>query len=480
MDIIAVVGKYIEEIFAAAEEFQGEEAGLGKLEERLMRASRESAREVLGEILSDTDQFLEKAKHREENYTVQRHDQRTLISNLGDVKFRHTLYRSRRDGSYHYLLDERLHLPKDEHFTEMAEVKMLEEAAQTSYQKAAEKVSAGTQSVSKVSVMNKIHQIVEELPEKEPEEKKRLKYLYIEADEDHIHRQKAGKELKGSCIIGKLIYVHEGRRKVCEGRTELVNPVYFGGRYSGEQGNRALWERVQEYIAGHYDTESLKRVYLSGDGGAWIKAGTEYVAKSCFVADRFHLMKYINRAAKQALDEENEVKGKLYRYIWKDQPKKAEKLLKRLLRSAGNEKAVEDCRSFLKNNWEGIKRAFHDKEAQGCSAEGHVSHVYSDRMSSRPMGWSETGADRMCRLRCHIQTSGNGKVIELVRARREAAYAERVRTGTNGIEPEVEVVRKQYTKSQMEAAAYAERMHVELSSTLTRKQIGICLNRKLF
>ena len=131
MDIIAIVEKYIEEIFAAAEEFQEKEAGLGKLEERLEKASHESVREVLGEILNDTDRFLEKARHREEFYTVQRHDQRTLISSLGDVRFRHTLYRSRKDGSYHYLLDERLHLPKDEHFTEMAEVKMLEEAAQS-------------------------------------------------------------------------------------------------------------------------------------------------------------------------------------------------------------------------------------------------------------------------------------------------------------------------------------------------------------
>ena len=480
MDIITVIGKYIEEIFKAAEEFQREEAGLLKLEERLRRASEESAREVLGEILSDTDRFLEEARHRTELYTVQRHDRRTLISSFGDVRFRHTLYRSRKNGSYHYLLDERLHLPKDEHFTEKAEVKLLEEAAQTSYQKAAERISSGSQKVSKVAVMNKIHQIVEELPEEEAAEKKCLEYLYVEADEDHIHRQKAGKELKGSCIIGKLIYVHEGRKKVCEGRTELVNPVYIGGEYKGAEGNRELWEKVQAYIEGHYDMESLKCVYISGDGGAWIKAGTETVVKSRFVADRFHLMKYINKAAKQALAEEAEVKGQLYRCIWKNQLKKAEQLLSELGKSARNAEAVEECRTFLKNNWSGIERAFHDENAQGCSAEGHVSHVYSDRMSSRPMGWSETGADRMCRLRCHIQTSGNRKVIELVRARREEAYAERMCTGTDGVEPEVAVVRKRYTKSQMEVAAYAERMHAELSSTLTRKQIGICLNRKLF
>lgn len=57
MDIIAIVEKYIEEIFAAAEEFQEKEAGLGKLEERLEKASHESVREVLGEILNDTDTY---------------------------------------------------------------------------------------------------------------------------------------------------------------------------------------------------------------------------------------------------------------------------------------------------------------------------------------------------------------------------------------------------------------------------------------
>ena len=36
-------------------------------------------------------------------------------------------------------------------------------------------------------------------------EKKACEYLYIEADEDHIHRQKDGKEQ--GCFMGKLIYL---------------------------------------------------------------------------------------------------------------------------------------------------------------------------------------------------------------------------------------------------------------------------------
>jgi len=48
-----------------------------------------------------------------------------------------------------------------------------------------------------------------------------------------------------------------------------------------------------------------------------------------------------------------------------------------------------------------------------CSAEGHISHVYSDRMSSRPLGWCTTGADKMSRLRVYKMNRGN--MLELVR-----------------------------------------------------------------
>ena len=48
-----------------------------------------------------------------------------------------------------------------------------------------------------------------------------------------------------------------------------------------------------------------------------------------------------------------------------------------------------------------------------CSGEGHVSHIYSDRMSSRPLGWSRTGADKMARLRIYRQNKGD--MLELIR-----------------------------------------------------------------
>ena len=86
----------------------------------------------------------------------------------------------------------------------------------------------------------------------------------------------------------------------------------------------------------------------------------------------------------------------------------------------------------------------------GCSAEGHVSSVFSERMSSRPMGWSETGSDRMCRLRCFIRNYGREKVIDLVSQR------------------------KRYTEKQREVQRYAEALHGTLSGISTvRKNLAI-------
>ncbi len=77
---------------------------------------------------------------------------------------------------------------------------------------------------------------------------------------------------------------------------------------------------------------------------------------------------------------------------------------------------------YLLNNVEGIKNLYRNKkELHGCSAEGHVSHIYSDRMSSRLMGWSRENINNMSRLRTTKENNvsikeiltNSKKVIEL-------------------------------------------------------------------
>lgn len=473
MDIISLIKAYVTGLLDAEDQFIEHLNTFPELEAKVVELTNKMAADFLSVVLTTADEMIRNSGVRRKEYKVIRERTRTLISSVGDVAFTHTLY-SDSEGHTRCLLDEQIRLPDHERLTTVAEARLLNEAEVHSYQHAADSISSGGQTISKTTVMNKVHAIEEELPhfESVPEEKKQVKYLYIEADEDHIHSQKDGKETRG-CFIGKLIYLFEGKEEISKGRRKLINRFYFGGMYNGTDRNAALWKSVETYIRDHYDQDYLKRVYISGDGGAWIKACTNYVYKSRFVADRFHLMKYINSVARYTLDNEAETKERFYKYIYKNKLLAAKKLLTRIQNHCeGSDKAVENCRNFLINNWSAIQTAFHDKHVIGCSAEGHVSNVYSERMSSRPMGWSEIGGDRMCKLRCFVNNYGRDKVVDLVKYRRERALQLVSATGTDGI---IDVpAKKHYTQKQQQARSYIERIQATLGMNSTiRKTLAI-------
>ena len=85
------------------------------------------------------------------------------------------------------------------------------------------------------------------------------------------------------------------------------------------------------------------------------------------------------------------------------------------------------------------------------------------------MGWSETGSDRMCKLRCFIRNYGREKVIDLVNYRREKELSAVAATGTDGMIEECQ--RKRYTKKQREIQRYAETLHATLSGSSTVQKI---------
>lgn len=445
--------------------------------DEMERAAKEltdrAAASFMEGMLEFLDQLLRESSARERKYTIQRRRDRGQTTTAGDVSFRRTLFKNKKSGKSVYLLDRMIRLTPKERLSPLAEAKVLSEAEVHSYQHAADSIKIGNQTITKVTVMEKVHGIRHAIPEDDQMAgtKKSVPYLYIEADEDHIHRQKHGKETSGS-IMGKLVYLFEGKEDVCEGRRRLISPHYHGGLYSGSDENAVLWSEVQHYIESHYDTDALKRVYISGDGAGWIKAGTDYVDKSVFVADRYHLMKYINRVANLMLDDAAWVKQRFYKYIYKNNLVAAKKMLTRIQNSCENDDVVEDVRSYLINNWEAIHRAYRDKNVLGCSAEGHVSNVYAERMSSRPMGWSEDGCDAMCRLRCYVRNHGREKIIDLVRHRRELAMQEYLATGTEDVVA-IDPVKKKYTKEQLISAAYEEQLRTRIAGMTVRKILAI-------
>ncbi len=73
---------------------------------------------------------------------------------------------------------------------------------------------------------------------------------------------------------------------------------------------------------------------------------------------------------------------------------------------------IKDCLRYLRNNWEAI--TIYNQEACGGSCtEGHVSHVLSSRLSSRPMGWSRKGLKQMAELRAYCSSGGHVRLEHL-------------------------------------------------------------------
>ena len=473
MNIITLLTDFANDILTAGDAFCEHPEKMAVFEQSLIDASHKAVTKYMGLVLEELDELIRQSRTRTERFDIQRRITRTLITTAGDVTFRQTVFKERETGSYRCLLEELMHLPAHERFSTLAEARVLSEAEEHSYRHAAESVSYKGQKVSKTAVMEKVHRITEELPEPETTEKKQVRVLYIEADEDHINRQK---DEKNGCIIGKLIYLFEGKQDVCEGRKILINPHYHGGLYAGSEGNRRIWEEVQKYIEEHYDTNYLEKVYISSDGASWIKAGKDYIAKSILVADRFHLTKYIHKVSKLMMDEADDVKAMFYRHIHKNRLKELKTLLKKIQDVTGREDVVNETAAYFENNWSAIQRAFRDPETEGCSAEGHVSHVYSDRMSSRPMGWSERGSDRMCRLRCYVRNHGRDKIIDLVEYRRSKAFEEEA-SAANGTEGILVDVTKKRTRAQANTAKYAEQIQASIgglnAGTSIRKILAI-------
>ena len=378
--------------------------------------------DIISETLTNCNKMIIDSEERKKNWHIVRTDTKQLITSVGTVTFEKTLFKNKKTGKRVYLLDKQLGIEDHERMTEDAEALLLEEAAQTSYKKAGEGISI-LETVSKQTVKDKVHSLV--FPRNDyAGEKKAVDYLYIDADEDHVAMQ--GTENNHSTIV-KMVYVHEGIEPETPGgkRKRLINPHYFCGVY-GDKANKKLWDEVYLYLEQHYDLTKVKKIYLNGDGGNWIKAGANLIEGIEYVLDGFHLEKYLLRITRCLRIGETEVRKEILAYIKEDKRAELKNFIRKVTDGTETEadaKRMLESFDYILNNWKAARaRVCADEHVLACTAEGHVSHVLSSRMSSRPMAWSPTGMDAMAKLRAYMLNYGN--MLELVRLQRKGVPVE--------------------------------------------------------
>ena len=408
----------IQEIAATISQRFEEELKRLFIEERdISVATKEMLDEIgiklVAEALTKMDKAVRNSADRKRNWVIKnKADQKNLATIFGEVSYKRTYYQNKKTGEYCYLSDEIVGIKAHDKLDTSLKAKLIEEAVSTPYRRSGEK-AAETIKLTSQTVMNTIRELghVDNSAVAIKEKKKAVKVLYIEADEDHVALQ------DGRCEEAKLIYVHEGRTQVGRERWKLLNPRYFSGVYANSD---ELWLEVADYIEEAYDADAIEKIYLSGDGASWIKNGLSWIKGSIYVLDRYHLSKYVTQATAHMAP----ITPIMWKHINNGDKKKLKKLFSQIINATQTEtkkKSVKEARKYILGNWNGIRNQY-ESDYEGCSAEGHVSHILSSRLSSRPLAWCKTGVDQMARLRAFA--ANGGVVYDLLMEKKRAAQKE--------------------------------------------------------
>ena len=388
-------------------------------------------KELLSEIVKQIDEIIFEDNKKKKQYEAIRFQEKSLITKNGKAKFERRYYKDKETGEHIYLADTVLGIEKGERIDKKVKSEVIKRANDQSYNKSGKMVVPGLE-ISATTVMRNVrkNEWNVEIEERKEEDKIKAKYIYIQVDEDHIKERN-----KKGCTISKIVTIYTRKRmltkpdridKVKQVRKELVDKFTFSGLYKD---NQKLWEDVAYYIDCIYKRDEIENIFIMGDGASYIKAGVEWIEKSVFVLDLFHLEKYINnlnydeylkRKLQEAIDQydpistENIMKEAIKKI--KEEIKEDEQLGRNTKRLKNRLKKIENTKTYLMNQWTGIEA--HEKykdKLTGCCQEGQVHHTLSERMSTDAKVWCENGIDEMSQLRAFIQNDGDvyKKIIDI-------------------------------------------------------------------
>jgi len=147
---------------------------------------------LLAENVRTIEQSMQNSEERKAEWVVQaRGREKTISTLLGDLQYERTYYKHRVTGEFKYLTDELLGLEPHQRIDTGLQADMLTKAKEMSYEQVVqsyENISIRSRS----TIKNLVHQTSMEdsnWPKLQPENRK-VRFLYIEADEDHVHQQK--------------------------------------------------------------------------------------------------------------------------------------------------------------------------------------------------------------------------------------------------------------------------------------------------
>ena len=369
------------------------EAGLTTVVAHMEQAVKDYLPSLFSAIVEVAEQGIFNSEHRRKNYEVVRSDVRVVETTIGTIRFKRRYYRHKKTAEYVYLLDRMLQLEPRERIDKGLAAALCTEATDCSYRKAAKKVSDGR--VSGQAVLTLMKRVCEN-PVPVQEVRNHVQVIHIQCDEDHVALQQPHRR-----SIVKLAVIHEPVRH--RGKRAYL-PHRFALTSTPLESNEDFWLRIAQAIDERYGLRDDLQVYIHGDGAAWIKSGLDWIAGSRFVLDLFHLNSYVRKVSSHY--------DSMFRGLWYALRNDDLSLLRELTLAAVDmelchEETATALFRYVKANRQGIRIQLKDGVVTiGSCAEGLVSHLLSDRLSSRPKAWREPGLESMSRLRVHCANGG--------------------------------------------------------------------------
>lgn len=366
---------------------------LHELEHNISNSTNSLNLDVLRNILESLDLEYKNSIERKEKYYVQQTRERTLITSLGLVTFNKTYYKSKTkiNGKYEYYsyLEDYLGVSKWAKMTLAAETKLINNALDNGYSWSSNN-SIPNYIVTRQTISSKIKGINYNYQE-DIKKKETPNVIYIEADEVHANLQSREKGTKNRIV--PVILTHEGHKEDFVKKKQLKEQHYIA---SSILKTDKLWEVAYKYLDNKYDLNKEPTIFVSGDGGPWIKGYDEAFPNAIYVLDPFH---YFNKKLSYIFKKEPLITSIADSYLRNRMIDEFKLLVKSQIEKFPEQKTdMIKTQNFLIENIEGIINQRHPLYKCPCSMEGHISNKYAKFITSRPHSYSEDGLENIVQL----------------------------------------------------------------------------------
>ena len=376
---------------------------LGGMAEDADAMAKVFSAELLTALIEETDRALvsQKQERRRDGIAIHERDvKRTQHTALGDLTYNRTYFTVPEGRSY--LLDELLGVLPYERVDSHVAARAVNMTGIMSFGKSADIVTGGK--LSRQTVWRKAMESDEvvALPDRVNNTPERI---HIFADEDHVHLQ------NGKNDILPLITISSGKEYVSKSRYELTDRIHING-YGLDA--RKHWEYAYSVCASVFDMKKVKEVFIYGDDAPWIAKSDDCFPNAIHVLDAQHFRQYMTGILAGEICSPFVLS--LYGAVRYGKKEKFTMLICEIIDSLMSDmpegkqrdnklERVRKNSNYILSNWEAVQNMRREGSIGSCT-EAMVSHVFSERFSRNPMGWSKAGLSKMTMLRVFIKNGG--------------------------------------------------------------------------